>query len=95
MSERTCGTCRWWTDTKLHGNPKNHLCEIKELYTHRDAPPCPAHDDGSFEKEVRELMDFLDLIDRAGDMMDEDPGPEYDRRVRAVSSILAEMEEKK
>ena len=53
MSEATCGTCRRWS-----GN----YCPTAEFlslsgYVDEDDAACPAHDDGSFDKAVRSLVE--------------------------------------
>jgi hypothetical protein len=84
MSEaKSCGTCRWWVP--FMDDSFGH-CRVRMTDWADDSTACIAHDDGSFDKAVRELVNHLIVRFGPRNMM----SPIIREKTEAVEKLLDE-----
>ena len=81
---RICGECKWWKPWDVGS--------LGECFAREDEPtplnqkPCPAFDDGSFDKAVRDMLAVTPAPK---------PGTYHGKATATVERLLAERESRK
>ena len=56
---KTCRDCKWWIDEPCETGPRSCSCRVPDFPSGNFGRTCPAFDDGSFEKAVRDMLDVV------------------------------------
>ena len=81
MSEKTCGTCRWWKLNK--GNCRVAQFFDDNIYPEEDAPACPAHAPAGVDPLVARVDILLNALTYIVDLP-----PDVEKAIADVEETL-------